>query len=100
MRRAIGIALLLVSLIAGIVLLVSGNLYSSQVIDVASGGTSTSRWEVTAVDSRSIGCRPLCWFWLPSQASSWPRTNCLQLAVIESTGIAKLQILDLHFAIS
>jgi hypothetical protein len=49
MRRAIGIALLLVSVIAGIVLLVSGNLCSPQVIDVASGGTSTSRWEVTAV---------------------------------------------------
>jgi hypothetical protein len=49
MRRAVGIALLLVSVTAGIVLLVSGNLCSSQVIDVASGGTSISRWEVTAV---------------------------------------------------
>jgi hypothetical protein len=56
--RAIGIAFLLVSLIAGIVLLVSGNLCSSQVIDVASGGTSTSRWEVSRSIRRQLVAGP------------------------------------------
>ena len=50
MRRYTGIALLAVSIIAGFVLLVTGNLGSSRVVHEASGGTPSSYWQVTDVE--------------------------------------------------
>jgi TRAP-type C4-dicarboxylate transport system permease small subunit len=50
MRRIIGIALLAICLIAGVILLATGNLYSSRVWDVASGGTPSSNWQVSVVE--------------------------------------------------
>ena len=50
MRRLVGIALLAICLIAGIILLVTGNLYSTCVSQVASGGTPSSNWQVSAVE--------------------------------------------------
>ncbi len=52
MRRAIGIALVAVSAAAGVTLLVTGDLVSSQLAPVASGGTPTNRWDVVALTIR------------------------------------------------
>lgn len=49
-RRYTGITLLVVSVITGIVLLVTGNLYSSRVLHEESGGTPSGYWQVTAVE--------------------------------------------------
>src|SRR5262249_45489850 len=43
------IVLLVICVIAGGVLFVTGNLYSSDVFPVAADGTATSRWEVTSI---------------------------------------------------
>ena len=48
MRRTIGFVLLAICVIAGIILLVTGNLYHSHVFPVDAGST-TSRWEVTTI---------------------------------------------------
>ena len=50
MRRYIGIVVMVVSVIAGILLLVTGILGSSRVAHYQSGGTPSSYWQVTAVE--------------------------------------------------
>jgi hypothetical protein len=49
MRRFIGIVLLVLSVLAGIVLLATDHLGSPRLIYAASGGTPSSRWEVTGI---------------------------------------------------
>ena len=50
MRRAVGIVLVAASAVAGLALLVTGDLASSRVAHVAGGGTPTSRWDVVALE--------------------------------------------------
>ena len=49
MRRLIGIVLLVLSTIAGIALLATDHLGSPRLVYAASGGTPSSRWEVTCM---------------------------------------------------
>jgi NADH:ubiquinone oxidoreductase subunit 3 (subunit A) len=50
MRRFLGIVVMVVSVIAGILLLATGILGSSRVAHYESGGTPSSYWQVTAVE--------------------------------------------------
>ena len=49
MGRVIGIAVLAVSVIAGVALITTGHLGSSRLVHTVSGGTPTSHWQASVV---------------------------------------------------